>query len=861
MMQIKDEASERIQRLRRTYLDDMVWISVERAQYYTESWKKTEGKGISLDIRVALAMKHVFENMTHYVDPDDRIAGRWTEYLLGTPIDIERGLFNNVLRTELSKSSMMAYRVKSNAKFLSYMVKRYGPLAARDNIANTGKVGAAMPNIGTETMDEREINPYTIDPHHKRVLRKELLPYWNDRTMADRVGHETENAGLFAGDLRDFAAALPKTTSKMYTFVSTGAVVGTYQGHLTLDHGPVVRRGLLAMKQDVESELASGGDLSREERDFLKSLLIAFDGVMVFADRLADALECELEKASEPARKNVLATMLANCRRVPLHPAETFYEAVQSFWTLTVATELANQTNVHSVGRLDQLLYPYYRRDIDQGRITREEARELLEEILLKIMTHNIRPESNFIATFYQRYEGSAPVTLGGLTREGKDATNELTYVFLEAADRARSAVNVVVRFHENSPEDLYMAVAEVLYRGCSSVSLMNDEMCVEAMTRRGFTKEDALDFGITGCVDLLAPGKTGGIGFAAILLSRVLDMTLRNGNSQTLIGTVSNVGPKTGDPDTFTSFDQLVDAFIAQSNSMIQTIVDASDLRDRIFAEELPAPYISAFMQGCLEKKKDVTRGGAVYDLSGILFMNSVAHVVDSLYVIKKLIFEERRFTFRELQEAIDHNFVGYEDMHRMIEGVEGKWGNGNPEADDLAREVTSRLFAETYKHRSFKDGLFVPFVISMTTHTYDGRISIATPDGRKAATPFAASCNPYNVDRHGPTGVLRSVAALDFGDIFGCAVNLRLHPSAIGSSKEARRKWIALVDTYFKLGGMQLQPTVASTETLRAAQEDPESYRNLIVKVGGYSTYFVDLGVEIQNEIIARSEHRVSV
>jgi pyruvate-formate lyase len=860
-MQIKDEASERIQRLRRTYLDDMVWISVERAQYYTESWKKTEGKGISRGIRVALAMKHVFENMTHYIDPDDRIAGRWTEYLLGTPIDIERGLFNNVLRTELSKSSMMAYRVKSNAKFLSYMVKRYGPLAARKNIANTSKVGAAMPNIGTETMDEREINPYTIDPHHKRVLRKELLPYWNNRTMADRVGHATEEADLFAGDLRDFAAALPKTTSKMYTFVSTAAVVGTYQGHLTLDHGSVVRRGLLAMKKDVESELARGGDLAQEERDFLESIAIAFDGVMIFANRLTDALQDELEKASEPERKGILATMLANCRRVPLHPAETFYEAVQSFWTLTVATELANQTNVHSVGRLDQLLYPYYKRDIDQGRITREEARELLEEILLKIMTHNIRPESNFIGTFYQRYEGSAPVTLGGLTREGKDATNELSYLFLEAADRARSAVNVVVRFHENSPEDLYMAVAEVLYRGCSSVSLMNDEVCMEAMLRRGFTREDALDFGITGCVDLLAPGKTGGIGFAAILLSRVLDMTLRNGDSQTLIGTVSNVGPRTGDPDTFTSFDQLVDAFIAQASSMIQTIVDASDLRDRIFAEELPAPYISAFMQGCLQKKRDVTRGGAVYDLSGILFMNSVAHVVDSLYVIKKLIFEERRFTFGELQEAIDHNFVGYEDMHRMIEEVDGKWGNGNPESDDLAREVTARLFGETYKHRSFKGGLFVPFVISMTTHTYDGRISIATPDGRRAATPFAASCNPYNVDRHGPTGVLRSVAALDFGDILGCAVNLRLHPSAIGASKEARLKWIALVKTYFDMGGMQLQPTVASTETLRAAQEDPESYRNLIVKVGGYSTYFVDLGIEIQNEIIARSEHRVSV
>ena len=475
-MKIKDEASERIKRLRKAYLDDKVWISVERAKHYTESWKKTEAKGIPLDIRVALAMRHVFETMTHYVDPDDRIAGRWTEYLLGTPIDIERGLFNNVLQTELSKSSMIGYQVKSNAKFLSYMVKKHGPVQAYRNIANRGTVGAAMPNVGTTTMDEREINPYTIDPKYKKVLRKELLPYWANKTMADRVGSETEKADLFAGDMRAFAAALPKTTSKMYTFVSTGAVVGTYQGHLVLDHGQVVRRGLLAMKKDVERELENSGDLSQEERDFLKSIDIALDGVMIFANRLADKLEEELEKASEPKRKDVLATMLANCRQVPLHPAETFYEAVQSFWTLTVATELANETNVHAAGRLDQMFYPYYKNDVEQGRITREEARELLEEILLKIMTHNIRPESNFIGTFYHRYEGSAPVTLGGLTRDGKDATNELTYVFIEAADRARSAVNVVVRFHKNSPEDLYMAVADVLYRGCSSVSLMNDE-------------------------------------------------------------------------------------------------------------------------------------------------------------------------------------------------------------------------------------------------------------------------------------------------------------------------------------------------------------------------------------------------
>ncbi len=855
-MTLRDEASERIKRIRTRLLEDPVWISAERAKYYTESWRETEESGLSLGVRVALAMKNVYEKMNHCIDPDDRIAGRWTEFFLGIPIDIERGLFNGVLKTELAKSKMIGFQVKSNAKFLSYMVKKHGPVGAFRNIKNTRTVGAAMPSIGLKTMEEREINPYAIDPDDRELLQKHLLPYWEGKTMADIVEKATQEGDVFSGDMAEFATALPATTSKMYTFASTGAVVGTYQGHLVLDHGQAVRRGVLAMKRDVETEL-SKQDLEEHERDFLESLKIAYEGVIIFAQRLSDKIEEEQTTEDETGRREILRRMLELCRKVPMEPAASFREAVQSFWTVTVATELANITNVHSVGRLDQIFYPYYERDLADGRITREEARELFEEMLLKIMTHNVRPESNFIGTFYQRYEGSAPVTIGGLTRVGEDATNELTYVLLEAADRAKSAVNVVVRFHGNAPDDLSMAVADVLYHGTSSVSLMNDEICIEAMKRRGFAEEDARDFAITGCVDLLTAGKTGGIGFAAILLCRVLDLALRNGDSQTLVGTIKNVGIKTGDPDTFTSFDQLVEAFMAQASSMMETIVAASNIRDRTFAEYQPAPYISAFMQGCLEKKKDVTRGGALYDLSGILFMNSIANVVDSLYVIKKLIFEQKRLSFKELLTAIDRNFIGHEQVLQMIREVEGKWGNGNAESDDLARTITTRLFEETYKYRSFKNGAFVPFVNSMTSHTYDGRLSIATPDGRKAAMPFAASCNPYNVDRCGPTGVLRSVSALDFKHIFGCAVNVRLHPSAIGKSEEARRKWDALVRTYFNMGGMQIQPTVASTQMLKAAQQDPESYRNLIVKVGGYSTYFVDLGHEIQNEIISRSEH----
>jgi formate C-acetyltransferase len=428
----------------------------------------------------------------------------------------------------------------------------------------------------------------------------------------------------------------------------------------------------------------------------------------------------------------------------------------------------------------------------------------------------------------------------------------------LEAADRSKASLNFAVRFHDKTPDELYMKVTEIQYNGYSSISVLNDNVCIEALKNRGISEQDANAFSITGCVDLCSPGKTGGISFSALLLCRTLDMTLRNGNCLTIGGLVKKVGPKTGDPDNFQSFNEFLEAFYQQSDFVLKQIVKATLLRDKLFAQYLPAPFISAFMQGCFMRKKDVTQGGAFYDAEGILLMNSVANLVDSLFTIKKLIFDQKKFTFKELLEAIDHNFIDdFELIHKEIMDLEGKWGNGNSECDELAREVMTHIFEETYKYKTYKGGVYAPFVISMTSHTYDGRIGLATPDGRFAGKPFAASCNPYNVEMNGPTGVLRSVAALDFQHVCGCAVNIRMHPSGIGKTEESKRKWISLLKTYFKLGGQQLQPTVVSTEMLRAAQKNPQKFRNIIVKVGGYSAYFVDLGREIQDEVISRTEH----
>jgi formate C-acetyltransferase len=849
-------ASERINRLRYRYQTGHNYISIERAKLYTDSWKQTEGQGLSLAVRIALAMKNVYENMTIYLDPDDHIAGSWTEYFLGYAIEIERGVLNKVLETELASKTMFLHRVKTTAKALSYMTRKRKLREFVKNQRIARSAGAQPMNMELKTMSKRKINPFQIPDRDRECLLKDLLPYWKGRALLDVLEQEMSHAGLVSKDMHDFVLGVVGNTSRQAVMLSTCATFAGFQAHIILDYDKVLDQGFLAIKDRIVKARQDGNN-TKEEDEFLYSLELALDGVIIFAKRLARRIEAEAAAEDDPSRKQVLERMLANCRQVPLEPARTFREAIQSMWTFKTAVEIAHPFYLNDLGRVDQDLYPYYRRDVDEGAITPDEARELIEELQLKIMTHQVRPETNLLSNFHQRFSGATPMTLGGVTPQGEDATNDLTYLFVQAAHNSKAAHNCCVRVTEKTPDDLLMLISECLRGGTSSYALYNDELHIEAMKKRGFSEEDARDFAIIGCVEATCPGRTGNVSVNALQLSRLLDITLRSGDSKLLAGTIKGDGLRTGDPDSFASFDQFLDALMEQARYFIEKLVEGSNLRDRLYAQRLPAPHISAFVEGCLENKKDSTQGSCKYEMSGISFVNSIANLVDSLYVIKKLIFEQRKFTFKQLLEAVDENFVGHEHIHREIMGLSGKWGNGQPETDQLAHDVMKRLFAETYKYKSFRGGPFVAYVISMTTHTIEGRWSIASPDGRRAATPYAASCNPYNVERSGVTAVLRSVAALPFEDVTGSAVNIKFHPSGIGKSPEARAKWVSLVRAYFQMGGSQIQPTVVSAEMLRNAKRDPENYMDLTVKVGGYSVYFTEIGREIQDEIISRTEH----
>lgn len=845
----------RIERLRRRYQEGRARLSVERARYYTEAWQQSEGSGRAPVLRVAEAMHHVYARMTHYVDPDDRIAGHWTEGFFGLPIDIERGVFNTVLATELSRWTMLKARLAASRSALEYLLERRGLRAFLREQRRARAAGAPPLDLGLKTMSERTINPFDIDDADARELRRRLLPWWQGRTLVDRLESELAASGICTPESTRFAMAVPGATSRQVVMLTTAATIATLQGHVILDYGAVLRRGLDGLRADLLARRPRATD--PEQQDTLEAMRIALDGVALFASRLARRLEEEAARTADPARRAELQAMCDRCRRVPFAPAQTFADGVQSIWTVKTAVELAHPVNLHCFGRLDQDLGALYEADLAAGRTTPDEAETLVAELLIKLMAQNIRPESNILGNFYHRFFGSSPVTLGGAAADGSDAGNALTEVFIRAAHRARAVTNISLRVHENTPDHVLELVASCLHEGSSCFSLFNDATHVEAMRRRGFAEADARDYAIMGCVEATCPGKTGSMGASALLLSRLLDITLRGGIARTPMGLMPGEGLATGDPDGFDDFEQLVDAYLRQGRAALERIVAASNLRDRLFAEHLPAPYISAFMDGCTDSLRDVTSGGAVYDLTGVSLINSIANTTDALLVIKHLVFRDRRYTVRRILDAVDADFVGHEDVLAAIRHVEGKWGNGAAESDLLARRLLQGLIAPMASWDTFKGGPVVPYAISMTTHTIDGRLSIASADGRRAATPYAASCNPYNVERAGVTGALRSVAALPHDEMMGCAVNVRFHPNAVGAHAEARRKWVALVRAYFRLGGGQLQPTVLSCEQMREAQRHPERHRDLIIKVGGYSTYFVDLGREIQDEIIARTEH----
>jgi formate C-acetyltransferase len=620
-----------------------------------------------------------------------------------------------------------------------------------------------------------------------------------------------------------------------------------------LGHESVISEGFNGIRERATRQLENYHH-DPKRMDFLKAVIMCCDAAVAFANRFGDEATRLADGETNTNRRDELLKIAENCRWVPASPPRSFYEAIQALWFSQVVAQISyGMAGTCALGRVDQYLYPFYKSDMETGRITKEEVLELLEELNIKLTSNVLLLPQAGIETASTLGTSPEPITIGGQTKEGKDATNELSYLIVEASTRLRGVVNnLAIRIHKNTSRDFLIKACEV-FSSTSGQAFYNDETIIPALLNDGYSLDDARDYAIVGCVEPTSSGNTfATTGGHDLKLAGVLEMMLNNGGYRFM----SNQGLPTGDPINWTSFDDVMDALRKQLEYNVRMVADAVNLRDSIYAEEFPAPYISSTIEGCIESGKDVTEGGSRYNFSSIT-ARGLGTVADSLAAIKRLVFEEKVITMPELVRLLQTNFKGKEDLRQALINRVPKYGNDEDYVDSIAGEVVEAFCGEVVKHKSIRGGHFRPSFYSYGTHVLDGLFIGATPDGRKACEAISNGISPTNNrEGKGPTALLKSAAKLNHRMISnGNALNLRLHPSTVGN-EEGLNNVASLIRTYFDMGGMHVQFNVVSTEMLRDAQKHPEKYKDLVVRVSGYSAFFTDLGRSIQDDIIARTE-----
>ncbi len=634
---------------------------------------------------------------------------------------------------------------------------------------------------------------------------------------------------------------------------------GAVPGHLIPNYPKVLRLGFRGIVAELEEKLQQAR--GKKRKNFLRALIISCQAAAVFASRYA--AEAERLAAEEPdeSRREELRQTAAICRKVPWNPAQSFHEALQALWfthMLVMAAESYPGPGL-SPGRIDQYLYPYYQRDIDWGQVTRDRARELLQCYWIK---HNYAYDYQGRVGTNQGINSSFGqlITLGGLGPHGEDASNALTWLMLDVIeDMNLLEPKPNVRLHHNTPDDLLQRVVELIARVQGSPFLLNfDEAAIRGLEWQGLSRDELWDYAPVGCLENTLQGNDrSGTVDVNLNIAKAVELALNDGRD---MRTGKRVGPATGDLRGFADFPAFFAAFKAQLKALLERLIDCNNGADAIRAALEPTPYLSTLVDGCADSGRDITAGGAVHNyitVEGI----ALATAVDSLAAVKKLVYEDRMVSMDELLVAIRANFEGYEALRQTLISKAPKFGNDDPYVDEIAREVSQFWTEEAFKHTSPASGRrYRGGYLSWNYWVAYAPSTAPTPDGRKRGTFLSNGVCPVNgADRQGPTAVIKSVGHLGLETApNGASHTLSLSPS-MARDAEHRAKLAALLRAYERVGGTCLQINMVDPATLRAAQADPEAYRNLLVRVTGYNAYFVMLGKEIQDEIIAREAHGV--
>jgi len=792
--------NERIARLREESVKAEVKISGERAKLLTEFYKSGIATGKSIPVQRAMAFKFLMEHVSLPIENGQLIVG-----LRGT-----------------------------------------GP-----------KEVPTYPEICTHSMKDLEIlnsrenMPYKVDDKTMELYQYEIIPFWRGQQGYQKPMRDI----LFENMSQEWIEAYEAG-------IWTEFMEQRAPGH-TAGGERIFQKGVLDIKEEIKEkmrELKPSDPEYYDKMEELKAMDIAADGILIYARRYAEKLEKMAEEEKDPERKKELEEMAEICRWVPAHAPRTFWEALQHYWFVHVGVVYeTNPWDSFNPGRLDQHLYPFYEKDLKEGKLTREKAKELLEAFWVKFNNQPAVPKVGVTNEESFTYNDFSKINIGGLKKDGSDGVNEVSYMLLEVLDEVRTLQpNTAVLVSDKNPEYFLETALKVVGPGFGEPPLFNFDGVITKMLRQGKSLEDARTAGVSGCVETGAFGKESYILTGYFNLPKILEITLNNGLDPR---TGKKIGIETGDPRSFKTFDEFWDAFIKQVKHFMDIKMKGNDIIEALYAKYLPVPFESLWLDDCVKNAKDYNAGGTRYNTQYVHLVG-LGTLAYSLTSIKYHVFDKKTVSMDELLEALKQNFEGgHEILRQIILNKTPRYGEDDDYADENAKNLVDSMveMVENYPPSPIRKASKRVYFFPTTCHVYFGKVTGATPDGRKAGLPVSEGVSPVQgSDRKGIAAVFRSVSKCDWDKTGGSLLNQRLTPDLF-KGQENIRKLAQLIKTFFNMGGHHVQFNVVSTELLREAQKHPADFQDLMVRVAGYSDYFVNLPKGLQDEIIARTEQEI--
>lgn len=690
-----------------------------------------------------------------------------------------------------------------------------------------------------ETLATRKNMPFQVDEQTRNIYENEIIPFWQGQAMRDII----------------FESMTQEWKDAYEAGIWTEFMEQRAPGH-TSGGAKIFKTGILDIKRKIKEQmqkLSAADSEYLEKIEELKAMDIAADAILIYADRYSQKLKKLAENEIDEKRKEELLEMSRICKKVPANAPQNFWEALQHYWFVHVGiTYETNPWDSFTPGRLDQHVYKLFHNDMTSGKLTREKAKELLQAFWLKFNNQPSVPKVKITAEESFTYNDFSKINIGGLRTDGSNAVNELSYLILEVLDEMRTLQpNTAVLLSDKNPDEFLLKALEVLSPGFGEPPLFNYDRIIVKMLRQGKTLEDAREAGVSGCVETGALGKEAYILTGYLNLPKILEITLNHGIDPR---TGKRIGIETKEPN---NFEELWESFMAQLKHFLDVKMKGNDIIEALYAKYLPVPFLSLWIEDCVENAKDYNSGGTRYNTQYIQLVG-LGTVVDSLTSIKWNIFDKRTFTYEDLMKALKLDFEGYEYMRQVFLNKTPKFGNDDDYADDIARKLVDQIvqMVESYPVSPIRKASKRCYFLPTTVHVYFGSVTGATPDGRKAGIPVSEGISPVQgTDRKGVAAVFRSVCKCDWDKTGGALLNQKLTPDLV-KKKDNLEKLSKLIRAYFRMGGHHVQFNVVSSELLKEAQKRPTDFEDLMVRVAGYSDYFVSLPKGLQNEIIARTE-----